>query len=45
LLKNKEKIEERVVISNNCITSRSAGTATEFGLKLVELLFSKEKAI
>lgn len=36
--------EERVVVSNNCITSRGPGTAIEFALVLVEKLASKEKA-
>lgn len=30
--------EDRVFVSNNFITSRSPGTALEFGLSLVELL-------
>jgi len=36
-LKNSSK--ERVVVSENIITSQGPGTATEFALKLVELLF------
>jgi protein deglycase len=36
--------EERVVVSNNCITSRGPGTAIEFALTLVEKLATKEKA-
>ncbi|CCK79710.1 DJ-1 family glyoxalase III [Desulfobacula toluolica] len=36
-------IESNVVVDANCITSRGAGTACEFALKLVELLYSKEK--
>ena len=39
-LKNQEDVEKRVVVSNNCITSRSPGTAMEFSLKLVEILKS-----
>ena len=39
-----KKIQERVVVSNNCITSRGPGTAIEFSLKLVEKLVSVEKA-
>ncbi|MDH3974468.1 MAG: DJ-1/PfpI family protein [Deltaproteobacteria bacterium] len=36
--------EDRVVIDGNIITSRGPGTALEFGLKLVEILVSREKA-
>jgi len=43
-LKNREDIESRVVVDGNCVTSRGAGTAIEFALKLVELLFGSEKA-
>lgn len=35
--------EERVVVDENVITSRSPGTAMEFSLKLVEILFNKER--
>ena len=35
---------ERVVLDGRLLTSRGAGTALDFGLKLVELLFSPEKA-
>ncbi len=35
---------ERVVVDGRLITSRGAGTALDFGLVLVEKLFSKEKA-
>lgn len=35
---------ERVVIDGNIMTSRGAGTALEFGLLLVEKLFSAEKS-
>jgi 4-methyl-5(b-hydroxyethyl)-thiazole monophosphate biosynthesis len=31
-----------VVVDGNCITSQGPGTAIEFALKLVELLFGKE---
>jgi len=37
-------IESRVVVDGNCVTSRGPGTALEFALKLVELLYGKEKA-
>jgi protein deglycase len=43
-LKDTSAIESRVVVDGNCITSRSPGTALEFALKLVELLFSGQKA-
>jgi 4-methyl-5(b-hydroxyethyl)-thiazole monophosphate biosynthesis len=36
-------LEQNVVIDNNCITSRGAGTACDFALVLVELLYSAEK--
>jgi len=36
--------DERVVVDGPIITSRGAGTALDFGLKLVELLLSSEKA-
>lgn len=35
--------ESRVVIDGNIITSRSPGTALEFALKLVEILFGKDR--
>jgi len=35
---------ERVVVDGNIITSRGAGTAVEFGLVLVEKLFSSDKS-
>ena len=43
-LDNTEAVEERVVVDGTCITSRAPGTAIEFALKLVELLYDKEKA-
>jgi protein deglycase len=36
--------DERVVVDGRIVTSRGAGTAFDFGVKLVELLFSAEKA-
>ena len=33
--------EERVVVDGNIITSRGPGTAMEFSLKMVEILFGK----
>jgi 4-methyl-5(b-hydroxyethyl)-thiazole monophosphate biosynthesis len=44
LLKDTSAVESRVVVDGNCITSRGPGTALEFALKLVELLFSGQKA-
>ena len=37
-------IDNRVVVDGNCVTSRGPGTAIEFALKLVEILYGKEKA-
>jgi 4-methyl-5(b-hydroxyethyl)-thiazole monophosphate biosynthesis len=36
--------DERVVVDGHCVTSQGAGTAIEFALKLVELLFGPAKA-
>ena len=36
--------DARVVVDGKCVTSQGPGTAIEFGLKLAELLVSKEKA-
>ncbi len=38
-------VESNVVVDGVCVTSRGAGTACDFALTLVELLFSKEKKI
>jgi 4-methyl-5(b-hydroxyethyl)-thiazole monophosphate biosynthesis len=43
-LENTECIDSRVVVDGNLVTSRGPGTAIEFALKLVEILFGKEKA-
>jgi protein deglycase len=40
----KASIESRVVVDKNCVTSRGPGTAMEFALKLVELLYNPSKA-
>lgn len=37
--------EDRVIVSNNFVTSRSPGTALEFALALVELLIDKGTAV
>lgn len=44
-LANKSALAERVVVDGNIVTSRGAGTALEFSLKLVELLFGRTKAL
>jgi len=36
--------DDRVVVDGNCVTSQGPGTAIEFALKLVELLFGPRKA-
>jgi protein deglycase len=36
--------QARVVVDGNCVTSQGPGTAVEFALKLVEVLFDKKKA-
>lgn len=36
--------QEKVVVDGNCITSQGPATALEFALKLVELLFDKQKS-
>jgi 4-methyl-5(b-hydroxyethyl)-thiazole monophosphate biosynthesis len=43
-LASKSHINARVVVDGNCITSQGPGTALEFALKLVEILFGKGKA-
>jgi 4-methyl-5(b-hydroxyethyl)-thiazole monophosphate biosynthesis len=43
-LENKEAVEQRVVVDGNLVTSRGPGTALEFALKLVEMLYDKQKA-
>jgi 4-methyl-5(b-hydroxyethyl)-thiazole monophosphate biosynthesis len=41
-LEKSDSTSSRVVVDGNCITSQGPGTAIEFALKLVELLFGKE---
>ncbi|CAB5082406.1 DJ-1/YajL/PfpI superfamily, includes chaperone protein YajL (former ThiJ), parkinsonism-associated protein DJ-1, peptidases PfpI, Hsp31 [Olavius algarvensis associated proteobacterium Delta 3] len=43
-LTDQSAIGSRVVVDGNVVTSQGPGTAIEFALKLVELLFGKEKA-
>ncbi|MDR4506863.1 MAG: DJ-1/PfpI family protein [Candidatus Brocadiaceae bacterium] len=43
-LGNTEAIDSRVVVDGDCITSRGPGTALEFALKLVEMLYGEQKA-
>ena len=43
-IEKSEATEDRVVVDGNCITSRGPGTALEFALKLVEVLYDKQKA-
>jgi len=43
-LSDQSAIDSRVVVDGNVITSQGPGTAIEFALTLVELLFGKEKA-
>ncbi len=42
--KLKVLLNQRVVVDGNCITSQGPGTALEFALKLVEVLFGAEKS-
>ncbi len=44
LMENADVVNEAVVVDGNVITSRGAGTAVEFSLTLVELLFGRAKA-
>lgn len=41
---SKASIASRVVVDKNCVTSGGPGTAMEFALKLVELLYGPAKA-
>jgi protein deglycase len=43
-LTNKESVDHHVVVDGNCVTSQGPGTAMEFAIKLVELLYTREKA-
>ena len=43
LIDNGNVDDQPVVLYGNCITSRGAGTALAFSLKLVELIYSRDK--
>lgn len=43
-LDKQEAVEQRVVVDGMCVTSRGPGTAIEFALKLIEILFDEEQA-
>jgi 4-methyl-5(b-hydroxyethyl)-thiazole monophosphate biosynthesis len=43
-LENADAAETRVVVDGTCVTSRGPGTAIEFALKLVEVLYGERKA-
>jgi len=43
-LERRDAADMRVVVDGTCVTSRGPGTAIEFALTLVSLLFGKEKA-
>jgi 4-methyl-5(b-hydroxyethyl)-thiazole monophosphate biosynthesis len=43
-LEKMDSVESRVVVDGNCVTSQGPGTALEFALKLVELLYGEDKA-
>ena len=40
----KDEIDKRVVVDDNCITSRARGTVLEFAVRLIELLYDWSKA-
>lgn len=42
-LKERDSVDERVVVDGNCLTSRGPGTAVEFALALVEQLYGRTK--
>ena len=37
--------DDRVVVDGNIVTSKSSGTAMEFALKLVEILFGQKRRV
>ncbi len=42
---NQEALDQKVVVDGNLVTSRGAGTALEFALKLVEILYGRPKTL
>ncbi|MCB2146371.1 MAG: DJ-1/PfpI family protein [Deltaproteobacteria bacterium] len=42
-LATRDRVNARVVVDGNCLTSRGPGTAVEFALTLVERLYGKHK--
>ena len=42
-LSARERVDSRVVLDGNCLTSRGAGTAVKFALALVEQLYGEDK--
>ncbi|KAL4445511.1 hypothetical protein ABPG74_004585 [Tetrahymena malaccensis] len=44
-LSNKSKVDQEVVVTGKCVTSKSAGTAMDFGLQLLRLLYSEQKVL
>lgn len=43
-LGDRSRADERVVVDGNCVTSQGPGTALEFALALVRLLYGQKKA-
>jgi 4-methyl-5(b-hydroxyethyl)-thiazole monophosphate biosynthesis len=41
-LQSREQAGEHVVIDQNCVTSKGAGTSIEFGLELLGILMGEE---
>ena len=42
-LATRDRVDARVVVDGNCLTSRGPGTAVEFALALAERQYGKEK--
>lgn len=43
-LRDKSQLADRVVVVGKCLTSRAPGTAVEFSLKIVEVLYGRKQA-